>query len=84
MTLAENIANQLSIAIQNARLFEDANRRAERERVISEITSKIGTSVRTENILKTTAKELNQLLNGAEVLIRLGTNEQEKENRELL
>jgi GAF domain-containing protein len=83
ITLAENIANQLSIAIQNARLFENANRRAERERIISEITSKIGTSVRTENILKTTAKELNQLLNGAEVLIRLSGNGQEEENREI-
>jgi GAF domain-containing protein len=78
--LVENIANQLSIAIQNARLFEEANRRAERERIISEITSKIGSSVRTESILKTTARELNQLLDGAEVLIRLGTNGQEKEN----
>jgi transcriptional regulator with GAF, ATPase, and Fis domain len=79
VVLVENIANQLSIAIQNAQLFEDANRRAEREKIISEITSKISASVRTENILKTAAKELNQLLDGAEVLIRLRTDEQEKE-----
>jgi GAF domain-containing protein/HAMP domain-containing protein len=83
VTLVENIANQLSIAIQNARLFEEANRRAERERIISEITSKIGSSVRTENILKTTAKELNQFFDGAEVLIRLTVDEQQKENPQI-
>jgi GAF domain-containing protein len=81
VVLVENIANQLSIAIQNARLFEEANRRAERERVISEITSKIGSSVRTENILKTTARELNQFFDGAEVLIKLTVDEQQKENQ---
>ena len=79
MQLVENIGNQLSIAIQNAQLFEEANRRAEREKVISEITSKISASVRTESILKTAAKELNQLLHGAEVLIKLGPDGQETE-----
>lgn len=72
VALAENIANQLAIAIQNAQLFENANRRAEHERIIADISAKIGASVRTENILRTAASELNQLLDGAEVLIRLG------------
>jgi transcriptional regulator with GAF, ATPase, and Fis domain len=74
LILVENIANQLSISIQNAQLFEEANRRAERERIVAEITSRIGTSVRTESILKTAAQELNHLLNGAEVLIKLGSD----------
>ncbi len=72
LSLVQNIANQLSIGIQNASLFEEATRRAERERVISDISAKIGTSVRTESILQTTARELSQILNGADILIKLG------------
>lgn len=71
VSLVENIANQLSIAIQNARLFEETTRRAERERAISEISSKISTSVRTESILKTAAHELSQYLDGADIIIKL-------------
>ncbi len=71
VSLVENIANQLSIAIQNARLFDETRRRAERERAISEISSKIGTSVRTESILKTAAHELSRYLQGADIIIKL-------------
>lgn len=74
VALVQNIANQLSIAIQNARLFEETRRRAERERIISDIAAKIGASVRTESILKTTAKELSQFLQGAEIVINLQNN----------
>jgi GAF domain-containing protein/HAMP domain-containing protein len=75
--LIKAVAERVAISAENARLFDNANRRAERERIISEVTSKIGESVRTENILKTTASELNQLLDGAEVLIKLKTENQE-------
>lgn len=74
MDLIKAVAERVALSAENARLFEETNRRAEREQVISDIAAKITTSVRTENILKTTAKELNQLLDGAEVLIKLGTD----------
>ncbi|MBM3126195.1 MAG: GAF domain-containing protein, partial [Chloroflexi bacterium] len=65
--LIKAVADRVAFSAENARLFDETQKRAERERLITEITSKIGTSVRTETILKTTAKELNQLLEGAEV-----------------
>lgn len=74
MDLIKAVAERVALSAENARLFEETNQRAEREQVISDIAAKISTSVRTENILKTTAKELNQLLDGAEVLIKLGTD----------
>jgi GAF domain-containing protein len=74
MDLIKAVAERVALSAENARLFEETNRRAEREQVISDIASKISTSVHTENILKTTAKELNQILNGAEVLIKLGND----------
>jgi GAF domain-containing protein len=72
--LIKAVAERVAFSAENARLFNETQKRAERERLITEITSKIGTSVRTETILKTTAKELNQLLDGAEVLIKLKTD----------
>ncbi len=83
MDLIKAVAERVALSADNARLFEKTTRRADRERIISEITSKIGTSVRTENILKTTAKELNQFFDGAEVLIRLTADEPQKENQEI-
>jgi GAF domain-containing protein/HAMP domain-containing protein len=75
--LIKAVAERVAISAENARLFDDANRRADREKVISDVTTKIGESVRMENILKTTARELNQLLDGAEVLIKLKTDSKE-------
>ena len=72
--LIKAVAERVAFSAENARLFNETQKRAERERLITEITSKICTSVRTETILKTTAKELNQLLDGAEVLIKLKTD----------
>ena len=75
VNLAEAISERLALALENARLIHESERQVLKEQKISDITSKIGTSVRTENILKTAAQELNQLLNGAEILIKLRTNE---------
>lgn len=69
--IAEAVSERLALALENARLFEQTNRRAERERIVSEIASKIGGSIRIESLLETTAQELSQALNGSEVLIQL-------------
>jgi GAF domain-containing protein len=74
--LIRAVAERVALSAENARLFEETTRRAERERIISDIATKIGTSVRTESILRTTASELSQLLDGADILIKLGTSEE--------
>lgn len=74
MDLIKAVAERVALSAENARLFEETARRAEREQIVSDLAAKISASVRTENILKTTAKELNQILDGAEVFIKLGTN----------
>jgi GAF domain-containing protein len=71
--IAEAVAERLALSIENARLFQAATERAERERVISNIAAKISGSARMENILRTTAQELSNALNGSEVLIQLQT-----------
>ncbi len=56
--------------MENARLFQDARRRAAKEQAISEATTRISTALNIENILHTTAEELERVLGGSEVSIR--------------
>ncbi|MBN2387727.1 MAG: GAF domain-containing protein [Anaerolineales bacterium] len=64
-------AERVALALENARLFEDAQRRAATERAIGEITSKISGSVNLRNVLQTTVQELGRALPGSEVIIQL-------------
>jgi len=72
--LIKAVAERVALSAENARLFGETTRRAEHERIISDIVSKIGTSVRTENILRTTAIELSHVLEDADIFINLGSN----------
>lgn len=73
--LVEAVAERAAFALENARLFQDARRRAAKERLISEATSKISGALNMENILHTTAQELERVLGGSEVLIRFQSKE---------
>lgn len=70
VSLVEAVAERAAIAMENARLFQDARRRAAKEQAISEATSRISTAISIENILHTTAEELERVLGGSEILIR--------------
>ncbi|MBI3152826.1 MAG: GAF domain-containing protein [Chloroflexi bacterium] len=71
LDLIKAVAERIAFSAENARLFEETSRRAEREQIISDIAAQIGTSVRTESILRTTATALSQLLDDAEIFIDL-------------
>ena len=75
ISLVEAVAERAAFALENARLFQDARRRAAKEQLISESTSKISGALNIENILQTTAQELERVLGGSEVLIRFQTKE---------
>jgi len=70
---------RLSSALESARLYEEASIRADREQAISQITSAIGSSSEYETILRTTVREIGNLLNDTEVAIQiLGDSSEEK------
>ncbi len=69
--LAETLAEQLSVALESARLFEETQRKAQREAIISDISAKISASFRMDKIIQTTVKELGEALNDTEVSFRL-------------
>ncbi|MEJ5223469.1 MAG: hypothetical protein WHV44_03365, partial [Anaerolineales bacterium] len=60
------------LALENARLFRDAQMRAATERAISEMSARIATSVDMDAILQSAVQELGQLVDNSEVLIQLG------------
>jgi len=65
-------ADRVALALENARLFQDAQQRAATERAISEMSSKIGASVDVDAILQSTVQELSQLVGSSEIIIQLG------------
>jgi GAF domain-containing protein/HAMP domain-containing protein len=71
MDIIKAVAERVALSAENARLFDETARRAERERVVSDVSAKIGSSFQTETILQTAAKEISQLLEDADVIIKL-------------
>jgi GAF domain-containing protein/HAMP domain-containing protein len=62
---AQSIADQVSQALENARLFEQTQRRADRERKVLEITSRIRSTTDPETMLQIAAAELQNALNAS-------------------
>ena len=75
IALSESLTEQLSTALESARLYQDTQRRAAREQLIGEITSRIRESLDIETVLKTTASEMRQALDLDNLVIRLATPE---------
>ena len=65
--LIESIATQAALALENARLVEESQSIAIRERLANEVTSKIWASTTIDSILQTTVRELGRALEAAEV-----------------
>ena len=76
VSLVQAVAERAAFAMENARLFQDARRRAAKERLISEATARISSALNMENILQSTAEELERVLGGSEILIQFQSKEQ--------
>lgn len=68
-SLAIEIANQVGLALENARLLEEAQRRAAQEQSISDLTARLGRSLDIDTLLQTTLRELHQLPNVTETSV---------------
>jgi PAS domain S-box-containing protein len=73
IVLVQAVGEQLGQALESARLFEDTRRRAERERLIGEITAKIRASTDMQAILQTAAAELGQVLGVSRARVQVAT-----------
>jgi GAF domain-containing protein/HAMP domain-containing protein len=78
IAIAQAAANRAALTLENARLFEESARRATKESAIFEATNRIGSAVSMENILQTTAEELEKVLSGSEIIIQFTDDKSEK------
>lgn len=76
---AEAVATQVAISLENARLIEESQQAALRERLAAAITEKIWSSTSIDGILQTTARELGRSLEATEVVIELKIDEGKKQ-----
>jgi GAF domain-containing protein/HAMP domain-containing protein len=72
------IIERAAIAMENARLLAESQKRAAKERTIGEISARISAQSDIDELLKIAAQELNRNLPGAEIAIQL-ENQEEKQ-----
>jgi GAF domain-containing protein len=73
--MLEAAANRLALALENARLLEEIQRRAARDHMVSDISAKIRAESEINKVLQTVAGELGRSLGVSDVLIQLRGNE---------
>lgn len=69
MDLIHAVADRVGIFAENARLFDETSRRAEREHLVSDITAKIRSTNDPREMLETAIQELRKALNVSRIEI---------------
>jgi GAF domain-containing protein len=75
IALVETLSEQLALAAENIRLLDETRRRAEREHLVSEITTKLRASNDPQTILQTVVSELRQALQAKDARILIHPTE---------
>jgi len=70
INLVQAISDRLALALDNARLLQESQRRAAKEAKIGEVSARIGSSINMRNVLQTAVEELGRALPGSEVVIQ--------------
>ena len=78
IALIEAVVDQLALALENTRLLEETQQRAEQERIIAGITAQVRASMDLETILQTAVRELGVALGTDRTFIQLGVDSQDK------
>lgn len=71
LAIIESTAERVALAMDGARLLDEAQKRAMREAFLSELASKLGTSFQLDSILRDTVEELGQTMKGSTVTFQL-------------
>ncbi|GAB4541124.1 MAG: hypothetical protein Fur002_09020 [Anaerolineales bacterium] len=69
ISVAQAVTERLGLALENARLFEETSTRATRERLVTEITTKIRSTNDPQEMIKTAVSELQRALGASRVEI---------------
>ena len=69
--IIEATAERMALALDAARLLDDAQKRASRETFLSQVGAKLGASFQMDSILRDTVEELGQAMKGTTVSFQL-------------
>jgi GAF domain-containing protein/multisubunit Na+/H+ antiporter MnhB subunit len=72
VVLMQTLADQLSTALESARLYQDTQNRAIRERLTSEITDKMRRAADIDTLMRTTIREMAAALGASSAFVQLG------------
>ncbi|MBI3160331.1 MAG: GAF domain-containing protein [Chloroflexi bacterium] len=73
--LVQTLSDQLSLAINSARLYEETQRRAAQEQLTSEIATNLRQTLDIDAVLRTAVQELGETFAAREVVIRINPDE---------
>ncbi|MBE9506415.1 MAG: GAF domain-containing protein [Chloroflexi bacterium] len=73
VALLKALTDQLGVALESARLYQDTQRRAARERLAREITDKMRRAAGVDSIIQVAVDELFGVLGTSRAFVRLGT-----------
>ncbi|HET8562763.1 MAG TPA: GAF domain-containing protein, partial [Candidatus Binatia bacterium] len=71
LAMAEATAERVAIALEGARLLDEAQKRAAREAFLSEMTARLGASFQIDSILRDTVEELGETLKHSTITFQL-------------
>lgn len=71
LSALQTIAEQITLALESARLFENTQRNAWRDQMISESTAKVWASNKMEEVMRAAVAQLGYKLQASEVIIQL-------------
>jgi len=73
--LAQEMAERLSISLENARLFQESQRATDRERIVNDIAARLTSQTDIQTILETAVDEVRRALRVPHVSLRLNLHE---------
>ena len=71
IAIIQATAERVALAVENARLITESQKRASKEQVIGEVSSKISSAINLDSILQTALREMGRILPGAEISIQV-------------
>lgn len=79
-SLVEKIADQVSLALENSRLVDEARKNAARDQMIANISTRIRETLDIDSVARTAASELRQAFDLKEAEIVIGSAQFEKQD----
>jgi GAF domain-containing protein len=73
--LLQAMTEQLNVALEGARLYQDTQRRAAREQLLGEVAGRVRESLDMEMVLKVATREIRRTMNLEKVVVRLASSD---------